>query len=122
MSKQISRLCCLAAALGLCLAVAGIPALGAEHNYNGVYTGNRLLTKGSGPMCSVDEGVTVTIHGQTLTFTDLNFRIVVLDFYPRQDGSFGLVYVDYPTLERIPKDSFFWYRDMIGRRKLAEAA
>ena len=35
---------------------------------------------------------------------------------------FGLVYVDYPTLERIPKDSFFWYRDLIGRRKLAEAA
>ena len=95
MSKQISRLCCLAAALGLCLAVAGIPALGAEHNYNGVYTGNRLLTKGSGPMCSVDEGVTVTIHGQTLTFTDPNFqKFIVLEFYLRQDGSFGLIYVD----------------------------
>ena len=24
---------------------------------------------------------------------------------------FGLVFVDYPTLERIPKDSFGWYRD-----------
>jgi beta-glucosidase len=35
---------------------------------------------------------------------------------------FGLVYIDYPTLERVPKDSFFWYRDMIMRRKLAEAA
>ena len=27
---------------------------------------------------------------------------------------FGLVYVDYPTLERVPKDSFFWYRDLIA--------
>jgi beta-glucosidase len=26
---------------------------------------------------------------------------------------FGLVYVDYPTLERVPKDSFGWYRDLI---------
>ena len=26
---------------------------------------------------------------------------------------FGLVYVDYPTLERIPKDSFYFYRDLI---------
>jgi len=29
---------------------------------------------------------------------------------------FGLVYVDYPTLRRIPKDSFSWYRDLIARR------
>ena len=31
---------------------------------------------------------------------------------------FGIVYVDYPTLERVPKDSFYWYRDFIagGRR------
>ena len=27
---------------------------------------------------------------------------------------FGLVYVDYPTGERIRKDSYFWYRDLIG--------
>jgi beta-glucosidase len=32
---------------------------------------------------------------------------------------FGLVYVDYPTLERVPKDSFAWYRDLIlGTRRL----
>jgi beta-glucosidase len=29
---------------------------------------------------------------------------------------FGIVYVDYPTLERVPKDSFYWYRDFIGSR------
>ena len=28
---------------------------------------------------------------------------------------FGLVYVDYPTLERVPKDSFSWYRDLIAQ-------
>ena len=29
---------------------------------------------------------------------------------------FGIVYIDYPTLERVPKDSFYWYRDFIGTR------
>jgi beta-glucosidase len=29
---------------------------------------------------------------------------------------FGIVYVDYPTLERVPKSSFYWYRDLIARR------
>lgn len=28
---------------------------------------------------------------------------------------FGLVYVDYPTQRRIPKSSYFWYRDLITR-------
>jgi beta-glucosidase len=26
---------------------------------------------------------------------------------------FGIVYVDYPTQERVPKDSFHWYRQRI---------
>jgi beta-glucosidase len=26
---------------------------------------------------------------------------------------FGIVFVDFPTLERVPKDSFYWYRDFI---------
>lgn len=30
-------------------------------------------------------------------------------YHPR----FGLVYVDYRTKQRIPKDSFYWYRDFI---------
>jgi beta-glucosidase len=28
---------------------------------------------------------------------------------------FGIVYVDYPTLDRIPKSSFYWYRDFIAK-------
>ena len=27
---------------------------------------------------------------------------------------FGIVYIDYPTLERVPKDSFYRYRDLIA--------
>jgi beta-glucosidase len=32
---------------------------------------------------------------------------------------FGIVYVDYPTLERVPKDSFYWYRDRIASGRAA---
>jgi beta-glucosidase len=35
---------------------------------------------------------------------------------------FGLVYVDYPTLERIPKSSFEWYRRLIQAQSAAAAA
>jgi beta-glucosidase len=30
---------------------------------------------------------------------------------------FGIVYIDYPTLERVPKDSFYWYRDLISANR-----
>ena len=30
---------------------------------------------------------------------------------------FGIVYIDYPTLERVPKDSFYWYRDLLASRR-----
>ncbi len=35
------------------------------------------------------------------------------------DQRFGCVYVDYATQQRTPKDSFFWYRDVIARNDLA---
>jgi len=36
---------------------------------------------------------------------------------------FGLIYIDYATLDRIPKGSFYWYRDFIaGQRMRSEAA
>jgi hypothetical protein len=81
MSEEMSRSRRLAAASGLCLAVAGIPALGAEHNFDGVYIGKRSLTEGSaGPMCPAEDDVSVTIHGETMSFTDSalkNFAIVL---------------------------------------------
>lgn len=30
---------------------------------------------------------------------------------------FGIVYVDYPSQERVPKDSFYWYRDFIAAQR-----
>jgi beta-glucosidase len=35
---------------------------------------------------------------------------------------FGLVYVDYETLERVPKQSFAWYRDHIAAQRAAAVA
>jgi len=36
---------------------------------------------------------------------------------------FGLVYVNYETMERIPKDSFYWYQNLIKNngRNLSES-
>ena len=93
MSEELSRSCRIATALGLCLAAAGMPALGAEHTFDGVYTGKRSLTKGTaGPNCPAEEDVSVTIHGETLKFTDGALKEFTLPFYPRQDGSFGQTY------------------------------
>ena len=95
----------LAAASVLCLAVAGISALGAEHNFDGVYTGKRSLTKGSaGPNCPAEDNVSVTIHGETLTFTNSALKKFTQPFYPGPDGSFGETYTDAgvpPSEERI---------------------
>ena len=33
---------------------------------------------------------------------------------------FGVVYVEFPTLERVPKGSFHWYRDFIARQRATE--
>ena len=52
------------------------------------------------------------------------FAWSLLDNFEWHNGyqkRFGLVYVDYPTQERIPKSSFDWYRRFI-RRQLSEAA
>jgi beta-glucosidase len=36
---------------------------------------------------------------------------------------FGLIYIDYHTLERVPKGSFYWYRDLIAaQRERAEGS
>jgi beta-glucosidase len=33
---------------------------------------------------------------------------------------FGIVYVDFDTLERVPKESFAWYRDLIAAQRSGE--
>ncbi len=45
------------------------------------------------------------------------FQWSILDNFEWAEGykeRFGLVYVDYPTQRRIPKDSAYWYRDLIS--------
>jgi hypothetical protein len=69
------------------LAVAG-SAWGAD-TYDGTYTGTRLLTKGPDQTCPGKEDVSVTIHGETLTFTNGSLRNEGIMFDPRPDGSFG---------------------------------
>ena len=34
---------------------------------------------------------------------------------------FGIVFVDYETLERVPKASYRWYRDFIAAQRAAAA-
>ncbi len=31
----------------------------------------------------------------------------------------GIIYVDYPTFTRVPKSSFYWYRDFIAATRRA---
>ena len=86
---------CLASALGLCLVVAGSPALGAEQNFDGDYSGKRVLTKGpAGAYCPAEDDVSVTIHGETLTFTNSALKKFTQPFDPAPDGSFGQTYTD----------------------------
>ena len=33
---------------------------------------------------------------------------------------FGIVYIDYPTRGRVPKDSFYWYRDQVASTRRAQ--
>jgi hypothetical protein len=75
------------------LAVVG-PALRAENAFHGVYTGKRVLTKGSGPTCPTEEDVSVTIYGATLTFTNSALRNFAMGFDPHPDRSFGEIYTD----------------------------
>jgi hypothetical protein len=76
---------------GLCgiiyLALAE-PALGVGNRFDGLYIGERTLTKGSGPRCPADDNVSVKIHGGALTFTNNALQKFVMGFHPRKDGSF----------------------------------
>jgi hypothetical protein len=69
---------------------AAAPTLGAD-TYDGAYTGTRVLTNGPDQTCPAKEDVSVTVHGETLTFTNSSLRNETIMFAPRQDGSFGLI-------------------------------
>jgi hypothetical protein len=95
MSEQIFHLRRLATAVALSLAVTGIPALAAVHTFDGVYSGKRVLTKGAASTeCPAEDPVSVTIHDDTLTFTNSALEKFTEPFYPDPDGSFGETYTD----------------------------
>jgi hypothetical protein len=77
----------------ICFAGAG-PALGAENTFDGDYAGKRVLTAGSSPTCPAEDDVSVTIHGETLTFTNSALRNFLIAFTLHQDGSFNQIYID----------------------------
>jgi hypothetical protein len=77
----------------ICLAATG-PILGAEATFNGVYSGRRVLTKGSDPTCPSEENVSVTIKGDELMFTNSALQDFGIGFDPNPDGSFRETYVD----------------------------
>ena len=71
--------------------VAG-PILSAEpeHKYDGVYTGKRSLTKGmaSASCFAENDDVSVTVTGETLTFTNSALKkYLMLFFLARTDRS-----------------------------------
>jgi beta-glucosidase len=48
------------------------------------------------------------------------FAWSLLDNFEWAEGyarRFGLIYVDYPTLERTPKGSFAWYRSFLAAQR-----
>ena len=76
--------------LGICgLIVLAGPTLGAD-TFDGSYIGKRV-TKNTNPLCISSEDVSVTINGEVLTFTDRVMHNFAVGFYPRQDGSFGMI-------------------------------
>src|SRR5262249_1610578 len=74
----------------ICCLLVARPALGAQ-NYDGTYTGKRVVTKGD---CLTEDYVTVTIKGAVLTFTNSAISKFAIGINPRPDGSFGLIHAD----------------------------
>jgi hypothetical protein len=71
-----------------CLAAA--PAAGASTTFDGVYTGERSLTKGS-VQCVPHDDVSITIKGTTATFSNSTLQNYVMSFSPHEDGSFSQI-------------------------------
>ncbi|MGH3682497.1 MAG: glycoside hydrolase family 1 protein [Natronosporangium sp.] len=66
------------------------------------------------------------VHAAIARGVDVRGYLVwtLLDNFEWAEGyrqRFGLVYVDYPSQSRVPKDSAWWYRDVIARGGLAAA-
>jgi hypothetical protein len=51
-------------------------------------------------MCPAEGDVSVTIHGETLTFSDGALKEFTMPFYPSKDGSFGQMHTEGGTTVR----------------------
>jgi hypothetical protein len=79
----------------ICLLAGPILSAEPEHKYDGAYTGKRSLTKGTAsPECPAEDNVSVTITGETLTFTNSRLKQYTMPFDPSPDGSFGETHMD----------------------------
>jgi hypothetical protein len=77
----------------ICLAWAGT-AQGETSQFDGVYTGQRVLTKGDPDACLATDAVTVTIRGGVLTFTTSRVKEYTISLSPDPDGSFAQLSAD----------------------------
>jgi len=84
----MTRIVVAMAALALGAGAIAAPAFGAK-NYDGTYTGKRVLTK-SIAGCATQADVSATIGGQTLEATSSGVRDFAIGFVPRPDGSFRM--------------------------------
>ena len=79
---------------GICgiVGVLAASTLSAADKFDGNYSGKRTLLKGDAAMCPAEENVSVTIHDETLTFTNSALKKFTISFDPKHDGSFGETY------------------------------
>ena len=67
------------------------------------------------------EGVELfDLHGHEAAEVRGYFVWSLLDNFEWAEGywkRFGIVYIDYPTLARVPKGSFYWYRNFIAEAR-----
>jgi hypothetical protein len=76
----------LTASAGVSAQQAGAP----PNRFDGVYSGKIVLTKGAVSVeCPAEDNVSLTIHGDTVTFIDRESEKFTQPFDPDQDGSFG---------------------------------
>jgi hypothetical protein len=74
--------------------VLAVPAISAEVSIDGTYTGERVLEEGTPGPCVPTEPVSLTIRGESLSFTNSRVKNYTISFAPHLDGSFAQLSAD----------------------------